>query len=1186
VICANCGSENKPGNSFCSVCGAALRHGCSNCGAPLDPGDRFCGKCGAATASAETVTSEAAAMIGTGFKAPPSSERRHVSVLFADLVGFTTLSEQRDPEEVRELLTRYFDTARKLITRYGGNIEKFIGDAVMAVWGTPVAREDDSERAVRAALDLVAAVTALGSEVGADLRLRAGVMTGETSVTVGAEGQGMVAGDLVNTAARVQSVATPGTVFVGETTRRATEAAVAYEDAGIFELKGKAEPLPLWRAVRVVAGRGGLQRTTGLEAPFVGRDRELRLVKEMFHASSEEGKAHLVSVMGVAGVGKSRLSWEFEKYIDGLVDDVWWHRGRCLSYGEGVAYWALAEMVRMRARIVEEEEPEAAQAKLRAAIEEHVTDADEQRWLEPRLAHLLGLEERVVRDPQDLFAAWRLFFERLAETLPIIMVFEDLQWADTALLDFIEYLLEWSRESPLFILTLSRPELSERRPTWGAGKRNSSSLFLEPLAPAAMKELLEGLVPGLPPQLRSQILERAEGIPLYAVETVRMLLDRGLLVQRGNEYSLVGEIGALEVPETLHALIAARLDGLSAQERTLIQDASVLGKVFTKPAVAALTGISDAEVDGLLTSLVRKEFLSVQTDPRSPERGQYGFLQDLVKKVAYDTLSKRERKAKHLAVVATLEATWGPDEPEIAEVLASHCLEAYRAAPDAADADEIRGKAREALAKAGQRAASLAATEEAQRYFEQAADLSDESMVRAGLIERAATMAAIGGRSEAALALFQDSKDVFEAQGEAHAAARVSAKLAELMWDRGRLREAVDEMDRSFQVLKDDPPDEDLAMLAAQIGRFLFFAGEQDLAAQRIEQALEIAEPLWFPEVLSQALNTKSLILLAKGRRREGIALLKYALEVAVENDLGSAALRAYNNLSELVSQADQYEEARDIVGNGLALARKLGNRFWEWILLGQLYPSMALGDWDGVLAQASELPEENISIARGGFLSALAVIPQILLARGDLEGAKRPLTLFEDARDSDDLQERSNYALGTALIELAEGRPADALAHAEAAMGLAEAQGWGGETAKEGFVAAVEAHLALGDTAKAEELISFVEGLPRGYVPQMIQAQSSRFRARLAAIEGAKDRAEQEFKGAAGSFREMATPFPLAVTQLEFGEWLVREGRADEAAPLLSEARNTFERLEARPWLERLDRATSGLPVLEEAGR
>ncbi len=1184
--CPNCGSQNKPGNGFCSNCGAPLTQACSNCGSVLDPGDRFCGKCGTPIGSATTNPAAPLSGAGPAVGTAPASERRHVSVLFADLVGFTTLSEQRDAEEVRELLTRYFETARQLITRYGGSIEKFIGDAVMAVWGTPVAREDDSERAVRAALDLVTAVGALGSEVGADLKLRAGVMTGETAVTVGAEGQGMVAGDLVNTAARVQSVATPGTVFVGETTRRATEAAIAYEDAGAFELKGKAEPLPLWRAVRVVAGRGGLQRTAGLEAPFVGRDRELRLVKEMFHASSEEGKAHLVSVMGVAGVGKSRLSWEFEKYIDGLVDDVWWHRGRCLSYGEGVAYWALAEMIRMRAAIVEDEEPEAAQAKLRAAIEEHVPDPEEQRWLEPRLAHLLGLEERVVRDPQDLFAAWRLFFERLAETLPIVMVFEDLQWADTALMEFIEYLLEWSRESPLYILTLSRPELSERRPTWGAGKRNSSSLSLEPLPPAAMEELLQGLVPGLPPELRSQILDRAEGIPLYAVETVRMLLDRGLLGQDGNEYRLAGEIGALEVPETLHALIAARLDGLSAQERTLIQDASVLGKVFTKPAVAALTGISDAEVDGLLTSLVRKEFLSVQTDPRSPERGQYGFLQDLVKKVAYDTLSKRERKAKHLAVVAALEATWGPDEPEIAEVLASHCLQAYQAAPDAPDASEIRDKAREALAKAGQRAASLAATEEAQRYYQQAAALADEPAVKADLLERAGTTAWHGGRNDDALSLFGDAKSIFETEGQPHSAARVSASLAEAMWDRGRLREAVDEMDRSFQVLKGDEPDEDLAMLAAQLGRFLVFAGETDTAAERIEAALEIAEPLWFPEVLSQALNTKSLILMAKGRRREGVALLQYALEVAIENDLGPASLRAYFNLCELVSQADQYEQARDLVGRGLALAHKLGYRFWQWNMLGQLYPPFCLGDWDAVLGQADLLPQDQLETNRGAFLSFLGCVTQVLVHRGDPVGARRPLALFEAARDSDDLQERAEYALAASVLAYEEGKYADALASAEVAMEGAEALGWGHEVGKEGFAVAVESALALDDRDKARELLDLVEDLPRGEIPQSLRTYGSRFRARLAALEGDTERADQWFRGSAGSFRELSTPFPLAVTLLEHGEWLIEQGRVDDAHPLLTEARDIFERLEAKPWLDRLIRMSAGRLVLEEAAR
>ena len=342
--CPACGTENEAGRKFCGECGSPLAQLCPACGAANGPAVKFCGECG--TPLAEHAPSPA----------QPTAERRRVSVLFADLVGFTAASEGRDAEETRELLSRYFEAARTLIERYGGTVEKFIGDAVMAVWGAPTATEDDAERAVRAALDLVAVV----SELDPALQARAGVLTGEAAVTVGAEGQGMVAGDLVNTASRIQSAAEPGAVLVGEATRRATEAAVVYADAGAHELKGKAEAVVLWRAVRVVAGAGGAMRSTGLEAPFVGRARELRLVKELYHATVEERKAQLVAVVGVAGIGKSRLSWEFEKYVDGLADDAYWHRGRCLSYGDGVAYWALAEMVRGRCGIVEDEDPGSA----------------------------------------------------------------------------------------------------------------------------------------------------------------------------------------------------------------------------------------------------------------------------------------------------------------------------------------------------------------------------------------------------------------------------------------------------------------------------------------------------------------------------------------------------------------------------------------------------------------------------------------------------------------------------------------------------------------------------------------------------------------------------------------------------------------------------------------------------------
>ncbi|MGZ4242394.1 MAG: ATP-binding protein, partial [Actinomycetota bacterium] len=592
-----------------------------------------------------------------------------MTVLFADLVGFTSLSENRDAEEVRELLTRYFDVCRDLVARYGGTIEKFIGDAVMAVWGTPVAQEDDAERAVRTALDLTDAVAAMGEEVGApDLRARAGVLTGEAAVTIGAEGQGMVAGDLVNTASRIQSAAHPGEVFVGESTRRSTEVSIAYEDAGEHALKGKAEPMHLWRAARVVSGIAGAQKSEGLEAPFVGRERELRLIKDLFHATVEEGKAHLVSLTGIAGIGKSRLIWEFFKYIDGVATLFRWHRGRCLAYGEGVTYWALAEMVRTRAGILEGEDEQSAMDKLRDALEQSVPDPEERRFLEPRLAHLLGLEAHSARDRDELFSAWRLFYERLAEEMPTIMVFEDVQWADASLLDFIEYLLESSRNSRIFIITLGRPELSAKRPSWGSGKRGMTTLYLEPLSQQAMVDLMNGFVPGLPETARDRILARAEGVPMYAVETVRMLLDRGLLVQEGSVYRLSGPIDALEVPETLHALIAARLDGLTGEERRLVQDASVLGKTFMRASLAAVEGTAEAELDPLLAGLVRKEVLTLQADVRSPERGQYGFVQDLVRQVAYDTLSKKDRKARHLAAAQDLETRWGEEEDEIVEV--------------------------------------------------------------------------------------------------------------------------------------------------------------------------------------------------------------------------------------------------------------------------------------------------------------------------------------------------------------------------------------------------------------------------------------------------------------------------------------------------------------------------------------
>jgi class 3 adenylate cyclase/tetratricopeptide (TPR) repeat protein len=1150
MLCPACGTENDPGRKFCGECGGPLALICAACGSANSPGMKFCGECGTPLTAGSAATA-----VG------PAAERRLVSVLFVDLVGFTEASAARDAEETRELQSRYFDACRRLIALYGGTVEKFIGDAVMAVWGTPTATEDDAERAVRAALDLVAAVSALGDEVGAPgLRARAGVLTGEAAVTIGAEGQGMVAGDPVNTASRIQAAAEPGSVLVGETTRRATEPTIVYGDAGAFELKGKDGLTPLWQALRVVSGARGSLKSHGLEAPFVGRERELRQIKDLFHASAEDGRPHLVSITGIAGIGKSRLAWEFYKYMDGLPQLTYWHRGRCLAYGEGVTYWALADMVRMRCRIAEEEEPASALAKLRAVLEEHVPDEEERQFVEPRLAQLLGLGDQEPRERQDLFAAWRLFFERLGDVYPTVLAFEDMQWADESLLDFVEYLLEWSRSSPLYVITLARPELLERRSNWGAGHRNFSSLFLEPLSQDAMEELLSGLVPGLPPDAREQILARAEGVPLYAVETIRMLLDRGLLVQEGPVYSPVGEIGSLEVPETLHALIAARLDGLSADERRVLQDGAVIGKTFTPAALAALSSRPEQDLQQFLAGLVRKEVLGVQADPRSPEHGQYGFLQDLVRHVAYETLSRHERRARHLAAAEYLEATFAAEESEVVEVIASHYLDAYHAVPDADDAEETKRKAYETLVRAGVRAASLGAAAEARHYFEESAALTDAPSEQAGLLGRAAEMAARTADPEAARGLYERAIATYETEGDTHAAARLSAKQAHSLAFTGHREEGLERLESAYDLIAGDEPGEDLALVAAQLSRSYWFAGDLERAGERAELALDIAEQQDLPAALAIAMRAKAAVLASRGHRAESFALLKQALEVSLEHDLLEDASTCYFTLSDRCFRLDRYAEALRYLDESLALAGRIGSRPYEWgVQAERTYALMMLGRWGEVLATADEFTEEHVH-SGGVVLSVLQSGVDVHCHRGELDEARRIFGMFSWLEDSKDVQDQATLLAATAALRRAEGRLEEAVTAGAGTIEIAPTMGPSFQGVKQGVVDALEAALALGDIAKAEELLEFIEELPAGQRPPFLEVNGIRIRARMTGdAAGLAD--------AAARFRSMSMPFWLGVTQIEQAEAL---GAGPAADALLREAREIFGRLGAAPWLER----------------
>jgi len=938
LTCANCGTPNDPTRKFCIECGTRLATGCPVCGSANPADAKFCGECGTALAAESGV--EAPRRVSATAEAP-IAERRLVSVLFADLVGHTSASERRDAEDTRDLLSRYFETAREIVERHGGTIEKFIGDAVMAVWGTPTAHEDDAERAVRSALQLLDAIGHMESGDGKLLQGRAGVLTGEAAVTIGAIGQGMVAGDLVNTASRLQSVAAPGTVLVGEATYRAASGAISFERADDQHLKGKESPVPSWRAVTVVARRGGSGRAAILEPPFVGRDEELRLLKEQFHATERERKPRLVTLAGQAGIGKSRLGWELEKYIDGVVDVVWWHEGRSPSYGEGISYWALAEMIRGRAGIAETDDPATARTRLQEALEQYVPDLGERHWIEPRLAGLLGLEELPTESREELFAAWRSFFERMAQQNPVLLVFWDLQWADQGLLDFIEYLLTWARSSPIFVLAEARPELFDRRPGWGTSVRSAALIHLEPMDDYAMEQLLTGLVPNLPKAALGAVIERAAGIPLYAVETLRILLDRGVLEADGDQYRLVGDLPELSIPETLHALIAARLDALDPNDRTLITDASVLGLSFSVPALEALANLAGEELTQRLDRLVRHELLVLDVDPRSAERGQYRFVQGVVREVAYQSLAKRDRRTRHLAAARYFESL---GEDDLTGVLASHYMAAHQTASPGPEADALAAQARIALRAAAQRAADLHNPVGALAYLEQALEVTTEPMERAALHEAAVQVAGVAARVQVGVSHAREAERIYAQANDRMGVLRSRTLDAWIKLSEHNNRDAVAVLEAALAEVADVRPSGEIARAQAQLARAYMVAGNPDAVALA-DRVLE-NPALVSPSEIVDTLITKGSALLVE-RPDEAQVILRGAVVVADRMGDLMASSRARNNMLGAIAERNALEAAQ-MNRQAYETAVRFGLRTWivQAVGVGRRL-GFDTGEWD-----------------------------------------------------------------------------------------------------------------------------------------------------------------------------------------------------------------------------------------------
>jgi class 3 adenylate cyclase/tetratricopeptide (TPR) repeat protein len=1086
------------------------------------------------------------------------SERRVCSVLFADLVGFTTLAESRDPEDVRELLSRYFETARAIVDRYGGTIEKFIGDAVMAVWGVPVANEDDAERAVRAALDLVAAVAK--PDAGAPvLTARAAVLTGDTAVTVGADGQGMVAGDVVNTASRLQSAAEPGSVLVGEATYLSTRDALAFEDAGEFELKGKGEPVRAWRAVRVVAQRKGVGRVDRLEPPFVGRDDDLRLLVDLLHVTGRERKARLVSVSGIGGIGKSRLVWELLKYVDGLAGTVYWHHGRSPAYGEGISFWALAEMVRMRAQISELEDPASARSKLEAALDQFVTDPDERRWIEPRVAHLLSLAEAPAGQHQELFSAWRTFFERIAERGPVVMVFEDLQWADAGLIDFVESIVEWSRSSPIFVITLSRPELADRRPTWGAGTRNFTALHLEPLGDPAMRALVNGLVRALPEAVTEQLVRRADGVPLYAVETVRALVDRGVIVQLDDVYELLGEVSELEIPDSLHALIASRLDTLPPDERALVQDAAVLGKTFALPTLAAIAGYDEERVAELVHDLVRREVLVLDSDSRSPERGQYGFIQSIVREVAYGTLSKHDRRAKHLAAARQFEAT---GDEELAGLVAVHYTEAHRASAEGSEDEAVAALARKWLRLAAERATSLGSPEQALAYAKDALEITAAGGERAGLLELAG-MAARLASDERSAAYLQEAIAYYDASGDRMGVARATSELLHAVGTASEsgFSAAAEQGALAFTALESGEADDVRAGLAIGVSNICGAMADRPHALEWAETALGIAERLDDPIVLGRALNARASALFALGRHREAAILARgwWAIAEASGSLFDQSEALLYESVYVLDDDPHRTLEA---AVESADLARRAGDRTLESInLLNAAETSLLTGEWGTARRAIAELSSSDI--VRGHRVVWLKILGALLLSvtTDDPSAAEGIERMRAELEEAEHVHMRTTFLRASAMARLARGHFREALDDAAAAV-AADPDGINSLIA---LSIRGRAALWLGEEPAARDALG---GMASFHGRWAIAARAT-IEAGLAALGGRGAEAARQLRAAAELWRALRTPLDLAWCGMD-AAYLFDPG--DRPEDLVTEARGLLAGIGAIPLLAQLD--------------
>jgi class 3 adenylate cyclase/tetratricopeptide (TPR) repeat protein len=931
---------------------------CPSCGHRNQPGGKFCSECGAALAAARPLSYE---------------ERKVVTVLFADLVGFTSRAEQLDPEDVRALLSPFYARLRAELERFGGTVEKFIGDAVMALFGAPVAHEDDPERAVLAALAIRDWVR--GEE---RIQVRLAVNTGEALVVLGARaaaGEGMAAGDVVTTAARLQSAAPVNGVLVDDRTFRATRAMIDYRQAP------PVKELVVWEAVQA-RGRPGAGFPGRAESVLLGRDRELGVLADALARVRAERSAQLVTVVGVPGIGKSRLLYELSQIVEADAELILWRQGRSLPYGEGVSFWALSEMVKAQAGILESDTSAQAEAKLAQMTSDVIPAASDAGWVARHLGALAGVGAGGVPVGGDrrgeAFAAWRYLFEALAELWPLVLVFEDLHWADDGLLDFVDYLVDWAGEVPLLVVGAARPELLERRPGWGGGKPNALTLSLTPLSDTETARLI-GSVLGralLEAGQQAALLARAGGNPLYAEQYAQMLAERG-----------AGS--GLPVPESVQAIIGARLDLLAPADKRLLQDAAVVGKVFWPGAVAALGDGTDR--DGLqecLHRLERRQF--VRRELRSSVAGetQYAFVHVLLRDVAYGQIPRAGRAGRHLAAAGWIESLGRPEDK--AEMLAHHYLSALDLARAAGlDTADLAPRARSALHGAGDRALALNAFAVAAGFYRAALGLwpDDARAERAGLMFRLAL--ALGGVGEDDDgAVMEQARSALLAAGDRARAAEAEARQGELWWLKGDRDRAFGHLERAQELVRDEPASAAKAYVLGELARYRMVAGEFDPQTSR--EALELAEELGLGEIGAHVLITNGSGRVTTGDP-QGKADIQRGLEIALAGNYLAAAVRGYSNLAGTAHSVDgDLPEGLRLALEAEKAAQRLGTRAWlRWTRAHLVGLWFELGNWDKCAPAADEFLAESAALGPHYYDAYVRCCRSWMrLARGDTQAA------------------------------------------------------------------------------------------------------------------------------------------------------------------------------------------------------